>query len=286
MAFRNYRDAADAFNDGRYWHSFIHKTTTPTISTGRWGDMAMGAGTPVYQPYVGNQWEATAISGQKNQGINTGPTPPAGMDKYLAKLALATPSTTGLPYTAWLCDYLLYYPLIDGDSTDEQIMDNTVTLPRYTDGVGVQAFLVAMSPVVEDCDVVIKFVDTNDAERTVTQRIWQSGNLANLLNLDRTGTTANLNSCPFIRIGDAKGIKRINSITHLAGVGGLYTVVLVKPITTMLLREGRTMTEHCYLTQRMSLPEIQPGAYLNMLLYVGAASNPGVIRGQLDFIWG
>jgi len=40
--------------------------------------------------------------------------------------------------TAVLLDYLLYYPSIDDGTLDEQVMDNTVTLPRYTDGKGVQ----------------------------------------------------------------------------------------------------------------------------------------------------
>ena len=39
-------------------------------------------------------------------------------------------------------DLLGYYPLIDGDSTDLQEADNTLTLPRYTDGEGVGLVIV------------------------------------------------------------------------------------------------------------------------------------------------
>ena len=287
MAFRNIREVITAWEDGRCWNSFFHKVATPTINGGRWGDMSMGPGTPVYQPYVGNALEATPIIGQKNQGINTGPVPPAGMDKYLAGWSFLTPSTLGLPYPVWLCDYLMFYPLVDGDSTDEQVMDNTASLPRYTDGVGVQAFLVCTVPVPSDSTVLIKYTDADGAEKSVTQRIWNSTVSGDLLNLDRSnGVTANINSFPFINLTGSRGIQRINSVTLSTSAGGLFAIVLCKPVTQMLIREGLCVTERCLMSQYASLPRIEPGAYLNLLLFTQVNSNPGSIRGQLDFIWG
>ena len=287
MAFRNIRDVLAAWEEGRCWNSFFYKVATPTINGGRWGDMAMGAGTPVYQPYVGNAQEATPIIGQKNQGINTGPQPAAGMEKYLAGWSFMTPSTLGLPYPIYLCDYLMFYPLIDGDSTDEQVLDNTATLPRYTDGEGVQAMLVCTVPVPSDATIQIRFTDSDGVERTTTQRIWNSTVSGDLLNLDSSnGVTANINSFPFINIGGARGIRSINAVTLLTAPGGLFAIVLVKPITQMLIREGLCVTERCLISQFTSLPKIEPGAYLNLLLFTNVNSNPGNIRGQLDFIWG
>ena len=37
----------------------------------------------------------------------------------------------------------MYYPFLDGDSTDPQDLDNTATLPRYVDGKGLRAYIVA-----------------------------------------------------------------------------------------------------------------------------------------------
>ena len=248
--------------------------------------MAMGAGTPIYQPYVGNPLEATPIVGQKNRGIYTGPTPAAGMDKYLAGWSMATPTTVGPPYVIWLCDYLLFYPLVDGDNTDEQVMDNTATLPRCSTGAGVQAILVCTAPVTADANIVVKFTDSDGVQRTTTQRLWNTANMGNLLNLDRQSVTANINSFPFLNIGTAKGIRSIDSVTMATAAGGLFAIVLVSPITTMLMREGLTMTERCLMSQYLTLPKIDEGAYLNLLLYMQSTSNPGVLRGQLDFIWG
>jgi len=54
-------------------------------------------------------------------------------------------SATGLPLPLILCDYLLYYPSVDDSISDTQILDNTVTLPRYTDGKGVQVIAVTVA---------------------------------------------------------------------------------------------------------------------------------------------
>ena len=52
---------------------------------------------------------------------------------------------TALPMTLTLMDYLMYYPLIDEGTTDEQFMINTATLPRYETGDGVQMMAVSVA---------------------------------------------------------------------------------------------------------------------------------------------
>ena len=54
-------------------------------------------------------------------------------------------AATALPMTLTLMDYLMYYPLIDEGTTDEQFMVNNATLPRYTDGDGVQRMAVSVA---------------------------------------------------------------------------------------------------------------------------------------------
>lgn len=44
-----------------------------------------------------------------------------------------------------LLDYLGFYPFIDESVTDKQFTDNTVTLPRYADGDGVQIMPVVVA---------------------------------------------------------------------------------------------------------------------------------------------
>ena len=286
MAFRNIREVITAWEDGRCWNSFFHKVSTPTLNTARWGDMAMGAGTPVYQPYVGNALEATPLIGQKNQGIYTGAVPPAGMDKYLASVSLIVPGTTGQPFEAWLCDYLMFYPLVDGDNTDEQVMDNTATLPRYSDGLGVQATIISAAPVTQDADITIKYTNADGVQKTTTQRIWSATNTGSVLNLDMPGATSVNNNFPFIRLVDSRGIRQVDSVQMSTGSGGLFTILLVKPLVMLRISEGAIPVERCFITNQMLLPQIFPGAYLNFFFYATASTNPGNLRGQLDFIWG
>jgi hypothetical protein len=248
----------------------------------------MGAGTPIYNAYVGGQLEATQLNGQKNQGVFTGPAMVAGQEKYLAQIALASPTTTNsVPYDYILADYLLFYPLIDGDSTEQQDMDNTATLPRYTDGVGVKAFLVVTTPMTADADVTIGYTDCDNIDRTLTVRCLVGGvSVGGLIQGAAAGVTITVTRAltPFLPIPE-RGIKRINYVTNAAGLGGFFAACLCKPLTTLMQREPLTMTEKCLITQQLTLPRIYPGAYLNFLLLAGGTGNPSTIRGQLDFVW-
>jgi hypothetical protein len=55
------------------------------------------------------------------------------MSQYLRMTTAMSSSGTGLPLPLTLCDFLLYYPSVDDSVLDVQTLDNTVTLPRYTD---------------------------------------------------------------------------------------------------------------------------------------------------------
>lgn len=284
MAFRNVRDVLAAWEAGRCWNSFVHKSSCPTPGATRWADMSMGAGTPIYNAYVGAQYEATPLVGTKNQGINTGPAPQAGKAKYLAQMAMAsTQGTNGPPYTVQVCDYLMFYPLVDGDSTDQQDLVNDATLPRYTDGVGVQAMLVCSTPTAANGTVLVNVTTADNVDVTLSVTVYTASATGQIFN--SAGSTTATASNPFIPLAEHRGIKRVNWVTNTSGLGGFYNVVLVKPITSMMVREVNTMTEHCLVSQKLSLPRIYDGAYINFLIGAQNTGNPAVLRGQFDFIW-
>ncbi len=287
MSFLNHREIIRAVELGRMHLQFIHKTSTPTPGGSRWADCSMGAGTPIYNAYVGGQLEATQLVGQKNQGIYTGPAPAAGQAKYLAQISLASPQTSnGAPYTVQICDYLMFYPLIDGDSTDQQDMDNIVSLPRYTNGVGVQMMLVVTTPMTASGDIQINVTTADDVDVTLTCNTTTSGTVGVIINT--AANNAAVSATPFVPLGPHRGIKRINWITNLAALGGFYAAVLVKPLTSMMLREPLTMTEVSLVHHKASMPRIYDGAYVNFLLQASSSGtgSPGVMRGEFDFIWG
>ena len=288
MSFANIREIVRAVELGRMHLSFIHKTSVPTPGANRWADCSMGAGTPIYNAYVGGQYEATPMIGQKNQGIYLGPTPPAGMQKYLAQVAMASPTTggTGAPYTVVVADYLMFYPLIDGDSTDQQDMDNTATLPRYESGSGVQMMLVVTTPMTSSGMVQINVTTSDDVDVTLSVPTTVSGTVGVIT--QTSAAAQSIASTPFGPLGDAKGIKRVNWVTNGGSLGGFYAIVLVKPLTTLMIREPLTMTEHSLIHHKTGLPRIYEGAYVNFLMQAATTGtgNPGVIRGEFDFLWG
>ena len=267
------------------WQSFFFKTTSPAGVAGRWYDAAVGAGIPVYQPYVGQQYEATLLIGESNRGIYTGPTPSAGQTKHLFALSAGT-STASVPLTMLLADYLMFYPLIDMDSLDPQDMSNPVSISRYTSGEGVQAYLVVAAPMSSSGTVTVTYTNSEGtANRTSTFGIVSTGTIGRIANnIDSTlGVGA---ASPFIPLANGdKGIRSIQRVTCNVSMGGFCNIVLVKPLATHVVREQNTEAETVFFTHKANCVQIQNNSYLNFLILNNTATSPAPLRGFLQFTW-
>jgi hypothetical protein len=131
--------------------------------------------------------------------------------------------------------------------------------------------------------VNVNVTTADNVDVTLSVMCYNTGTVGVIIN--SAGTTSTTGSTPFFPLGQHRGIKRINWITNATSVGGFYCAVLVKPLTTFLIREVNTMTEHCLISQKTSLPRIYDGAYLNFLLFAVNTGNPATLRGQFDFVW-
>lgn len=282
------RALSDAYETGATWTSWVHKTGGPTSGTaGRWCDASMGAGIPKYNAYVGGQLAATALNNEGNAGIYLGPTPASGLTRHIAATQLQSTSTTLAPAFFVLADYLLFYPLIDGDSTDQQDMYNTATLPRYADGAGVQCMVVVTTPMAANAIATVRY--TNQAGvsgRTSSFQVIASTNVGVIASSSNVSGAAGSVS-PFIPLasGDT-GIRSIESITLSSGAGGFFALVLVRPLVHLQLRENVTATEVVQLLQRATLPRVFDGAYLNFLYITNSTGTPVTLRGFVEFAWG
>ena len=99
----------------------------------------------------------------------------AGQDRHLESFELRFTRGTTPGLSAILFDLIGYYPLIDGDSTDTMITDNTAILPRYQDGVGViPVFISYIAPSVQNGIATMTYIGTDDVERSVTFNIFNS----------------------------------------------------------------------------------------------------------------
>ena len=127
--------------EGRVKDYIWRKTPSQTTITGLWFDLSMSPGMPPPQYYIGGILTATQLKQSTDGGFYYG-TNVSPSERYLRKITTQANVTTALPMNAILCDYLLFYPFIDEGTTDQQDMININTLPRYTDGKGVQVMCV------------------------------------------------------------------------------------------------------------------------------------------------
>lgn len=286
--FRNIRAMVDADMDGANWTAFFHKTGGPALfGAGRWADMSMGAGIPKYNAYVGSQAAATVLAGTGNDGIYVGPATGANEQRHLAGMSIHSNSGTLAPATFLLCDYLLHYPLIDGDDTTDQVLDNSASLTRYTGGDGVRCMAICTTPMA--ANAITTLIYTNQAGvpgRSVTFSLLASGVVGCIVSSgDASGSAGS--ASPFIPLqGGDTGMRSIQSVTLSTGAGGFFALALVRPLAQCVVREAGVAVERDALMHSGTLPRIEAGAYLNFIYQPAGTGSAVTLRGSLDFVWG
>ena len=169
----------------------------------------------------------------------------------------------------------------------------TVTLPRYTDGEGVQMFhtLSTGSGAVANFSFGSSGYTNSDGitgRACPTTPALPSLGLYTGATLDATGTGAGKVG-PFIPLqhGD-KGIRSIQSMQYSANrVSGVCQMVLCKPLLIIPVDAVGLVSERDMLNQIPSMPKIEDGACLHWL------SLPSTVipintqfYGHIDFVWG
>ena len=284
MPFNSVKQVADAIaSTGEYKTAYLYKpSVTSVASAGRWQDISMSVGTPKYNAYVGVQLEATPMIGNANNGIYVGPVPPGKTRHILTMGAMNTSAT--FPLTLLLCDYLMFYPLIDQDNPDTQYFDNPVSLTRYTDGNGVRLMFINSVQSGVPGIATVEYINQSGVLKSVS-----GGFLASNLGASQSNPLASVTlgaSTPFFPLasGDT-GIRSLVSITYSTLPGGFCHAVLVKPLASLNVHEQNTYSEISYLNDKMTLPKIEDGAYLNFLAQSTVAAGMS-ITAELTFIEG
>ena len=283
MAFDGILPLAQAVaENGQNWQSFFFKTG-PTAQF-RWVDGSVGAGIPIYNAYVGAQLEATPLVGSGNSGIYCGPTPAAGQQKYLHAMQALTTATSAPNYLL-LADYVMFYPLLDGDNADQQDMTNVATLPRYESGEGVHCMVVVQVPMVSAGTMTLTYTNSAGVSgRTTTFGLVSTAVIGAIANTSDT-TNGAAASSPFIPLANGdRGIRSIESAVISGAPGGFYNLVLVHPLAHLQVREQNTAAEKIMVPNAGTCPEIRSGAYLQWIINNGGGAAP-TLRGFLQFAW-
>ena len=233
-----------------------------------------------FQPYN------DTFAGSIRHGGNVSP-----QTKHLTFASVLPTIATLTPGVFILVDVLGVYARIDHNSAAVQALANAATLPRYSDGKGVCAFL---SPTAD-----LSATAQSIAAMSYTNTTPASGRLLagypTLIPSSHIGLIPHSgllpgSGGPFLPLatGDA-GVKSVESIQFSVAAGGtgLSALVLCKPLLSLPVTILPMVCERETLSQLPSLPRIYDGAYLTWLFFAGSAvAALSTVHGHLDFCWG
>lgn len=278
---RNVAVVGDAFTAGRsHWAGF-RKVPSQASAAGQWVDFSMAAGNPKPQYYAATPLASAVLDGF--DGIFHGDAK-SPSSKHLTRWGLMTP-TAALVGQYVLADYLLFYPFVDGDSLDYQATTTGVPLPRYTDGDGVRVMAVVSAPTTGGGRFTFDYVNHAGDARTspVISCNVAATNIATLLTSEPGTVAGGQFLLPLT--GGCRGVRSITGVQMLAPSGGLFALVLVKPLHQMAVREINTAVESDLLITKPGAPEILDGAYLSTIGQCAGSVAAGTLVGNATFIW-
>ena len=291
MGFSSFDDAInETSNNGKINRTDFTKTSAVTAGIGRWYDMSLQNGFPIANPYTG---EATnlkfkALSDLDGMGIwhggNVSPD-----TKHLLNIGAFGSTATSAPSVLQLVDVLGYYPITTVTTTTAQTLNNTVTLPRYADGAGVRAYLVARGTMGAGTpNITINYTNQAGVSGKVNPVTVTAVTAAAAGHIVHSDPTANHYGCFLPLAAGDNGIRSIQTVTLSATMtSGSLALVLCRPITALPIVSLGVASERNLLNQLPSLPRIYDGANLNFLMFTGAAyAAGGNIQGYLEAIWG
>lgn len=281
------KQLCEAEFEGRTRYTEWVKNISQATNQGIWFDLTGSAGNP-----RAKQWfDAAPLTAQQvkqstDGGIYHGEAvSAAGFRKFLRTVRVGCVSATPLPMTIMLCDYLLYYPTIEDAVTDPQVMDNTITLPRYTTGAGVQMMVVNITARTGGQSFYVTYTNSDGVAGRTSDTVVQNA-FAQPGNIVTASRATSSSGNPFIALqsGDT-GVRSVQSLTMLGSDTGFFALVLVRPLAMTMVNTINAVYEKDLMLFANELTEIQDDAYLSLLVQPNGTLNATSIRGGLRSIW-
>lgn len=283
--FKTIGEVVRAELDGKVRNYRWRKTPSQATTAGLWYDLANSPGNPSPKFWFdATPLTAKAVYQSTDGGLYHGPnvSPSA---KYLRSITTQANAATALPMNVILCDYLLYYPTIDCGTTDPQVMDNTVTLPRYTTGYGVQMVAVTAAGNAGGQTFSVTYTNSDGvAGRVSATTVMNSASQIGTVTTSATATDLSANPFIGLQSGD-QGVRSIQSVTVNGADIGLFSIVLVKPMMQTIFREVTVPFEKDFLIPANDLEQIYDDAFLGFLALPNGALNATTLTGDLKVIW-
>jgi hypothetical protein len=290
MAVQNFKAINDAYAAGNYKVATWRKAPTQTTATGIWFDLSMSSGNPVPNYYAAAPLAWTPLKQSTDYGLPHGGNVSPSV-KYLHKLMITPMAVaTMAPMAIMLLDYVGYYPFID---MADFIELGATTLPRYTDGEGLQIMAVEVaSQIGALASFYVTYTNQDGTPGRQSLTCFCNTQVVNgtIIN-SAAAPKATYPSGPFIPLqaGDT-GVRSIESITWLTSDVGLVTLVLVKPLATIALEPISNSIfspkEVDFAVQNAGkMPVIEDDAYLNLICLPTGTLSGGQLYGTIETIW-
>lgn len=271
------------------WQKSTFATTAHTA--GLWYSLMRGGGNPAADTILGTgtnlAFQALSDTVATASGIPHGGN--VGGYKVLLSAAAQTAAATTAPCVLMLVDMLGFYPITTVTTTGAQTLNNTVTLPRYTDGAGVQAFLTPSTVMgAATPNITLNYTNSAGTAGKATPVTLPIGNSAAAVTSVVYSGTGSGKYGPFIPLaaGDA-GIRSVQSINLSASyVSGVLNLMLCRPLLTLPITTLGVTAERDLVNQFASMPRVYDGACLHWLMLAGAATPvASPLSGHLEFGW-
>lgn len=292
MPFTSVDNLVSSVTSGKFYRYDWNKITGASAYTaGRWYDFSGLAGAPVANAFPGTALAWTSCNETAGNGTQIFGLPNGGnvstSTKHVLNGSAITGVATGVPGQLMLVDLQGYYPGISMNVATAQTLTGTPTL-RYSNGVGVRAFLVITTASGATAhNVAMSYTNqaaTSGRALPVTVACTASAIVGHITH---SGTAAN-NYGPFLPLasGDT-GIQSVQTVTISAASGsGAAALVLARPLLSIPLVAASIASERDFLNQLPSLPQIQDGACLTWLYFAGAATAASTnFYGHLEMGW-
>lgn len=290
MAFSSLDDLVNKMSDGNTTGQVAWNKLVPAAHTaGRWYDFSGLGGTPIANAWAGTALNWVTCTETTGNGTQIFGIPHSGnvstMTKHIVNAMAVTPGV--VPGVLMLVDMQGYYPGINMNTLSAQTLVGTPTL-RYTNGVGVRAYLV---------NTVASGATAHNLSYSYTNSAGTSGRTnpvtvsctasAIVSHLNHTGTAAN-NYGPYLPLasGDS-GMRSVQTVTLSAASGaGTAALVFVRPIAIMPLTTAGVAVERDFVNQFPSLPRIIDGACLTWMYFAGGTTAANTnFYGSIEAAW-
>jgi hypothetical protein len=293
MAIQSFKALVDAEENGQTFIGGFRKAINVVSGIGVWFDVTLSPGNPLPFYYASTPLVGVAMSQSANGGIpHNPPVASLGYKTYLKTLSITPLSPSAVTAGPMiLMDYLFYYPFIDTGVTDEQFLDNTASLTRYTDGNGVSVMAVQLAGMLGTGNPTFSFTYVNQngvLQKSPTQTCGSASLVGELATTNNSTAAVARSNYPFLALapGDT-GVRSIQSVTFDSPDIGLLAFVLVKPLEQIMLREVGQTGERTPVLDFFDLPIIADNAYLSVLLNsANTSANGAAYMGTIQTIWG